>query len=222
MKVSKSFQNYVGYAFRDASLLTEALRHSSLHSTKSPEKRHFDRLEFLGDRVLNLCIAEWLYAKFDQEPEGDLAHRHAFLVQAETCACVARNIHLEKELHVASGTDLTDYRVLGDAVEALIGAIYLDGGLIPSQDFVRKYWNPFIQSNAPPPRDPKSKLQEWAQEKWKEPPIYEMISKQGTEHRPVYKVRVKVAHLGPISGEGVSKKDAEKNAALSFLKKFAS
>ncbi|GHS94730.1 ribonuclease 3 [Alphaproteobacteria bacterium] len=229
-----SIQKELHYIFKNVSLLEEALRHSSLiparsscpkkqEKSKTQEKseRSFDRLEFLGDRVLNLCVAQYLYLQFPGESEGALSQRHSALVRFESCAKVAENIGLDRALEVATGTSFQDLRILCDALEALLGALYLDGGLAPCQAFIEKHWKNRTHVQAPP-QEPKNALQEWAQERWKTLPVYTVLAKGGSEHMPTYKVSVVVANGESAFGEGPSKKAAEKEAAANFLKRLKS
>lgn len=210
------FQETLGYFFRDEHLLQGALKHSSLLS-KGHTGHSFDRLEFLGDRVLNMLIARRLYESFLTESEGDLSHRYTALVCYETCVEIARQIGLDRYLEAAPGTIFADFKILGDAVEALLGAMFLDGGLEPCQVFVDAHWHERLLSPAHPPQDGKSALQERVQALGKPLPIYEVLGKSGTEHEPVYTVQVQVEGVPPAIGKGSSKKMAEKKAAEALL-----
>lgn len=227
MESVQQLENVLQYTFIDRKLLEEALIHSSLiHNTyttnhSEESKRSFDRLEFLGDRVLNLLIAEFLYQCFPEESEGDLAKRFTALVCFKTCAEVANEIHLSHFLKVAQGTTFNDLRILCDAIEAIIGAMYLDGGLIPCQRFIQKYWKHKIINSIHPPQDPKSLLQELVQASGKPLPIYEVVEKTGSEHAPIYTVSVQVEGYDLLLGNGNSKKTAEKEAAAKFLKTYS-
>ncbi|MDR2464261.1 MAG: ribonuclease III [Holosporales bacterium] len=213
-------QENIGYKFRNKSLLIMALCHSSVakkdRSTGFYE-RGFDRLEFLGDRVLNMSIAELLYTAFPTEDEGSLSKRYIALVCFETCARVAININLEEFLEVAKGTSLEELRILCDALEALLGAMYLDNGLHVCQEFVKNNWSQFLFQPIAPPQDPKSKLQELVQSKGYALPEYTVLKKDGQDHSPSYTVAVRVKGQPNIIGIGQSKKAAEKNAATKML-----
>ncbi|MDR3285055.1 MAG: ribonuclease III [Holosporales bacterium] len=222
MSLLFDFQELLGYQFDDEEILELALVHSSVSSKSEEEQkcRAFDRLEFLGDRVLNLIVAELLYKKFKKESEGALSHRYTSLVCFETCAAVAEKICLKEFLNTASKTNLDEMRILCDALEAILGAMYLDGGISPCKKFVKKHWNPYIEKEALPPNDPKSELQEIVQSRWKTLPIYEVVAKAGLDHMPIYKVSVEVDGIGKVIGSGNSKKEAEKEAAQKLLGKL--
>lgn len=214
-----ALQESMGYFFRDESLLKGALRHSSF-PTKGGSKHGFDRLEFLGDRVLNMLVARRLYESFLEESEGDLSHRYTALVCYETCAEVANEIDLGTYLEVAPGTTFEDFKILGDALEALLGAMFLDGGLEPCQVFVDRHWHDRLLAPVRPPQDAKSALQERVQALGKELPVYDVIDKRGSEHEPLFVVKVSVTGIGSAQGQGSSKKMAEKDAALHLLEQL--
>lgn len=223
LKIMKEFgdiQRYLGYCFKDLKLLEKALRHSSLEPKFQHHhisERSFDRLEFLGDRVLNLFVAEILYKHFDTESEGDLAHRYTALVCYETCAEIAYKIGIDRFLEVANGTTFNDLRILCDALEAVLGAMYLDGGEVPCRRFVEQHWREKILCPVRPPEDSKSALQELAQARGKGLPIYTVEDKRGSEHAPTFVVSVKVDDYPVVRGTGQSKKAAEKMAAAKLL-----
>ncbi|MDR1598162.1 MAG: ribonuclease III [Holosporales bacterium] len=209
----------IHYSFRDKELLYAALSHSSVIAS-ALVIRSFDRLEFLGDRVLNLLVAECLYKKFPTESEGDLAHRYTVLVCFETCADVAKRMQLDEFLDVAGGTSVDD-RILGDALEAMIGAMYIDGGLAPCQQFVETNWMDLFLQIAPP-HDPKSTLQEIVQSKGYPLPTYTVLEKSGDDHAPTFTVAVDVETWPTTVGSGPSKKIAEKDAASKLLAQMES
>lgn len=220
MRNLREFQQNLGYRFRTPRLLEEALRHSSMihkDSSLCVSERSFDRLEFLGDRVLNLLIAEILYKQFEAESEGDLAHRYTALVCYETCSEIAYEIGIDRFLEVASGTTFTDLRILCDALEAVLGAMYLDGGEAPCRQFVEQHWKEKILRPVRPPEDAKSALQELAQAEGKDLPLYTIESKSGSEHAPTFTVSVRVKGYPTTHGVGQSKKAAEKAAATALL-----
>lgn len=211
-------QKIAGYKFKNPNLLISATIHSSLavKNNKSIE-RSFDRLEFLGDRVLNLIVAQKLYEGYEDCSEGELAKRYAAIVNFETCDKVAKKIGLDKFLKVAKNTIL-DASILCDALEALLGAIYLDGGLEPCEVFIKKEFHEFLENDIKIPQEAKSLLQEMTQKISQNLPLYETKGKTGTEHEPVYIVSVTASGLGSAIGKGNSKKNAEKDAALNLLK----
>lgn len=187
-------------------------------------KDSYDRLEFLGDRVLGLIIASWVYERFPNEPEGMLSKRLNALVSRETCAEVGRalgvpsQIRLGKQAREDRATDSDN--VVGDVVEALIGALFLDSGLGAAQDFVRAAWAPYVDSQKRAPQHPKSALQELAADLSLPPPHYELVSRTGAHHAPTFRIRVSIKGGGEAEAEGASKQDAEKAAAAALLEQM--
>lgn len=211
----------VGHAFVDVGLLEEAVSHPSLLGLSRSSARGYERLEFLGDRVLGLVIAEWLLERFPDESEGALAKRHTALVRAESLALVAGRIGLGGHLRLSQSEGDAGGRakpaILADACEAVIGAIYRDGGLEPARRFIRTNWSALLEGSATPPQDPKTALQEWAMAKDRVLPVYETLARSGPDHAPIFVVKVTVAGLGEAQGEGPSKRAAEKAAAEALL-----
>ncbi|MEO1611663.1 MAG: ribonuclease III [Pseudomonadota bacterium] len=209
----------LGHAFRDLSLLDEALTHPS---ATSPARPHNQRLEFLGDRVLGLCIAEALVARFPDEAEGDLAPRLNELVRKETCAEVARAVGVDHALRLGKSEVKTGGKrktaILGDAMEAVIAAIYLDGGEAAARAFVMRFWGGKIDAQgAEAPRDAKTHLQEWAQGKSLKPPRYETVGRSGPDHAPVFRIAVSLQSGERAEGEARSKRAAEQEAAAKLI-----
>jgi ribonuclease-3 len=217
----------LGHEFKDASLLDAALAHPSLLGTKSHKKGDpspYERLEFLGDRVLGLVMAEWLYALYPSEREGSLAKRHAALVNADALHAVAVEIGLEHHLRLAHGEEVTEgsrknLATLSDAMEAVIGAVYLDAGLDAARNFIRKYWAKAATETKTAPADPKTALQEWAQGHGLPLPVYSILESSGPAHAPKFIVEATVQKLGSAKAEGTSKRNAEKAAASLLLVK---
>lgn len=220
----------LGHRFGNGQLLADAVTHPSLmgleRSGKGVTPAHgpgiaYERLEFLGDRVLGLCVAEWLWERFPDEREGALAKRHAALVRREALGTVADAIGLGRHLRLspaeASGGGRSNRTILADACEAVIGALYLDGGLEAARRFIRGAWGGLIDRADVPPVDPKTALQEWAQGRGRPLPVYEMIEQTGPAHEPVFRVRVRVEGEEPVTGSGSSKRAAEKQAASLLL-----
>lgn len=204
-----------GHAPSDLALFERALTHGSQHAV------NYERLEFLGDRVLGLTIADWLYHHFPDEPEGLLSQRLNALVAGTTCAEVARAIGLRPYLKLGKqarddGASDSD-NVLGDVVEALIGALYLDGGAAVAGAFIRSAWGERIQTQAQAPRHPKSALQEWAAANNRRPPVYTVIDRSGPQHAPHFTVRATIGKLAEADGQGSSKQEAETAAAAALL-----
>lgn len=219
----------IDYEFENIELLQEALTHPSIsgirrkrRSKASKEVRQYERLEFLGDRVLGLVIADWLIHHFPEEQEGDLAKRHTALVQAKALQEVAEQIHLGNYIVMSAGEEVgggrTNPSILADCAEAIIGAIYRDGGLTPAKTFIHKCWAGLIDLEQAPPQDPKTQLQEFVQAKTKALPLYRVVSQSGPQHDPEFKVEVSFPDSPTIFGIGGSKREAEKEAAREMLK----
>lgn len=214
--INPPFLENLPYRFKNQSLLVKALTHPS--STRSQNLSEFERLEFLGDRVLGLVVAQMVFDKYPLEKEGDLAKRFAALVCREACLNVAEMIHVSEYI-TASMIDLAPQSVvLADAVEALIGALYIDGGLDAAGAFINTYWPSLLEKDIHPPKDPKTALQELAQsESLNSIPIYEILDHSGPAHTPTFTVRVTVKGLGEAIGTGSSKRQAEQMAARILL-----
>jgi ribonuclease-3 len=224
--VTQALDAILGYRFTRSDLPREALTHRSALQGNRPgpgspkhgssKQGSNERLEFIGDRVLGLLMAEWLAERFPQEQEGDLGRRLASLVSQPVLAEVADTIGLGEALSVAPGEARAGIKrratVLADALEAALGAIYLDGGLDPAREFVRRAWGDAMIAQEAPPKDAKTALQEWAQKRGLELPCYTISGRTGPAHAPVFAVTVTV---GDLSGEGTagSKRAAEQLAA---------
>jgi ribonuclease III len=199
----------------DLSLFERAFSHSSA----GPES--YERLEFLGDRVLGLVIAGELYKRYSKEPEGKLSRRYNALVARETCAEIGRELGTPALIRLGrqardDGANLSD-NVIGDVVEALIGALLLDGGMAQAEEFVLSAWAPYLDSQGRAPQHPKSELQELAAARGCKAPEYEIVARTGAHHAPRFTVRVSVPNLGEASAEGSSKQEAETAAAATLL-----
>ena len=200
-------------------LWLEALTHGS-----TGEERNYERLEFLGDRVLGLSIAEWLYERND-DAEGKLSQRLNALVSREMCAKIARQIGLP--VHIRLGKQARDDggadsdNILGDVMEALLGASFVSRGFEPSRDMVRELWSKAVSGHAGRQKHPKSALQEWAAGNRRKPPEYELIDRSGPDHAARFTVRVSVRNVGTVDAEANSKQDAETAAARKFMEKFS-
>lgn len=205
----------LGYRPRDEALFERALTHSS----RSEED--YERLEFLGDRVLGLAVAAWLYELFPDEPEGKLSRRLNALVARETCAEIARELGLGAEVRLgkqARDDGATDSdNVLGDLVESLLGAIYLEAGLEQAVRFVRSAWGSRVDSQDKAPKHPKSALQEWAAANDRKPPVYSLAARSGPPHAPRFRVEVEIPGIGKAGADGLSKQEAETEAAKALL-----
>lgn len=211
----------LGYAFSDPALLRRALTHSSARASRS-DALHNERLEFLGDRVLGLCVAEMLMQFFPEEAEGELARRFNRLVRKEMCATIAdEDWELGGSMIMSGGEALSGGRrkitILGNACEAVLGAIYLDGGHAAAREVVRRYWEPRMREAEAAPTDAKTALQEWAQGRGLPLPSYGVTERKGPDHAPVFEVRVAVEGLEATVGSGASKRMAEQDAAQKML-----
>lgn len=215
----------VGHRFAQPALLVEALTHSSAVPNRSNGRRRgcqgYERLEFLGDRVLGLTVADMLWRRFPDEAEGPLTRRHAQLVRKETLAAVAREIGLADHIRLSAGEASAQTRhnesLLADVCEAVIGALYIDGGLTAAERFIRQHWEPRLAAASKPPRDPKTALQEWTQARGYGLPRYQTVRIEGPPHRRVFVVAVEAGELEPAQGSGTSRRGAEAAAAAALL-----
>lgn len=217
----------LGHRFANPSLLTQALTHPSVVQGRAPRRATpYERLEFLGDRVLGLVVADMLFHRFPTEPEGALARRHAALVRREALARVALVIGLPEHLVLSRGEEEAGGRanpgLLADACEAVIGALFADAGFAVAQEFVRGAWTPLMDEAAAPPKDAKTALQEWAQGRGKKLPVYTTVGMEGPPHEPTFKVSVEVEGVETVTAEGASKRVAEQAAATAMLEKVTS
>jgi ribonuclease III len=212
----------IGHSFQDRELLERALTHGSV-TKGSSRVRDNERLEFLGDRVLNLVVAERIMALQPDATEGALSKLMNQLVNYHACAEAARRAGLRDALRVdASATKIgarDNDRVLGDACEALIAALYIDAGIETARDFVVTFWGDAFETLDEPGKDPKTLLQEWAMARGLAVPIYQVVKQEGSAHEPVFTVEVRVPNLEPAVGRGGSKREAEKLAADNLLTK---
>jgi ribonuclease-3 len=207
-------QEVLDYKFSDPSLLKAALTHPSVGIQRPSQ---YERLEFLGDRVLSLVVAEILFRAFPQDSEGDLSRRHTTLVRREALAQVAHELNLGAFLQVARGENSWGVTIISDACEAVIGALYLDGGLEVVTGFISRFWTPLILQSHATTRDPKSTLQEWAQGRGMERPHYIIRENKGPAHSPIFEVEVVLSPELKAIGTGSSKRQAEQIAAAALL-----
>ena len=215
-KKIKEFEKIIKYSFRKSSLLVKALTHKSYDNNINNEK-----LEFLGDRVLGLVISEKLLNKFPDENEGIIDKKFANLVNKKTCLLVARKINLKKFILLGSShkkLERSADKINSDCLEAIVGAIYLDGGLKSVEKFILSFWDEFLLKSAVTLIDSKTKLQEFSLKKFKELPKYAFFKKTGPQHRPLFKTEVQIPNSKKIVGVGSSKKNAQQNAAAKLLK----
>ena len=214
-ELARWIEAQTGHAPADLALFERALTHSS----RSEE--NYERLEFLGDRVLGLVIAAWLYELFPSEPEGKLSRRLNVLVARSTCAEVARDLELAAQMRLGKqarddGAFESD-NVLGDMVESLIGALWLEAGYEAARAFIRKAWGERVGRQDSAPQHPKSMLQEWAAANNRRPPAYEVVGRSGPQHAPTFVVKVTIRGVGEAEAEGATKQDAETEAAQALL-----
>lgn len=207
----------LGHDFADPGLLREALTHPSA-AVPGPS---YERLEFLGDRVLGLAVADLLMARFGAESEGDLARRLAALVTREPLVEVARAVGLGRFIRLAKAEEDTGGRenpaILADCCEAVIGALYLDGGFEAARGFIARHWEGLIAADLTPPQDAKTALQEWAQGRKKPLPQYRTVAAEGPAHEPLFRVEVSVEGHPPVTAQGPTKRAAERAAAQELL-----
>lgn len=222
----------IGHAFARPALLVEALTHPGAvpaprrgGSRRRVTQRGYERLEFLGDRVLGLVIAELLWRRFEREPEGALTRRLTHLVRRETLARVALAIGLDRHVVLSSADAATgaarNPALLADACEAVIAAIYLDGGLTAAAAFIHRWWEPLLAEMGGPPLDPKTRLQEWAQARGLARPRYDLVETSGPDHAPRFTVSARVAGFDEAVATASSKRAAEAGAAAALLQRLA-
>ena len=213
--VASFVREKLGHEPKDLHLFELAFTHSSIG------RDSYERLEFLGDRVLGMVIARALYERYPQEPEGNLSKRYNALVDRDTCADIGRDlgvpalVRLGKQAREDGASQSAT--VVGDVVEGLIGALLLDGDLGAAERFILKTWDPYLTSQRRAPQHPKSALQELAAAKGSKPPAYEVVARTGAHHAPKFTIRVTVPKIGEATAEGSSKQEAETAAAAALL-----
>ena len=216
-----SLEERIGYRFSDAALLDSALSHISALKGSRNRAGSYQRLEFLGDHVLGLVISDMLFRAFPRADEGELSRRLADLVRKETCADIARAINLGAAIRLGSSEANAGGRtrpaILADVCEALIGAVYLDGGFVAAEALVGRLWEARMRTTAQPLRDPKTVLQEWAQARGLPTPAYREVARSGPDHDPEFRVAVHLPKLAPAEGSGRSKRAAEQAAAAAMM-----
>jgi ribonuclease-3 len=213
----------LGYEFHNPKLLRQALTHPSLQAGNAG-RGPYERLEFLGDRVLGLVVAEMLYRNFPSENEGALARRHAAMVRREALARVAQQIDLAAALALSRSEEDTGGRqnlgTLADACEAVLGAIYADGGLAPAAALINRLWQPLMHEMLAPPKDAKTSLQEWAQARGLGLPVYQMLAVEGPPHAPQFLIEAAIEGFASAQGRGASKRAGEQAAAATLLEQL--
>ena len=212
----KNLENILKYHFKDKSLLNRALTHKSFDNHLNNEK-----LEFLGDRVLGLVISKKLLDKYPNEKEGIIDKKFANLVNKKTCVNIATKLGLKKFLYLGSShknLGKTAEKIISDSLEALVGAIYIDGGLKSAEKFIFKFWESYIDKSVFTLIDSKTKLQEYSLKKFKKLPKYFFYKKTGPQHKPVFKTEVDIPESKKVTGFGSSKKKTQQNAASKLIK----
>jgi ribonuclease-3 len=217
--MTDDINDFLGHAFGDPALLEQALTH---RSSSGGEGIGYERLEFLGDRVLALVVADRLLAAFPEEDEGALAKRYTALVRRETLASIAREVGLGPHIRLSRGEDESGGRendaILSDVCEAVIAAIYLDGGIDAARAFIDRHWTTRLEATPQPPQDAKTALQEWAQGRGLALPDYRTVGQTGPDHAPTFKVTVAIEGHEAVEGIGPTKRAAEQEAAERLLK----
>ena len=217
MKNIREIENIIKYKFKNIELLDSALRHTSFDNKKNND---FERLEFLGDRVLGLVITDILYENYKNESEGDLAKRLAVLVSGDILLKISKNLRIHNFIKVGAKINFNGHNnksILSDAMEALIGAVFLDSNYNIAKEFIVNIWQDHIKNYKKPPKDSKSILQEWAAAHNYDNPIYLDYNKTGEDHNPRFSVKLKLDKFPIVSGKGNSKKDAEMDAAKNIM-----
>jgi len=219
-----ALQARIGHVFADASLLERALTHVSALPAQAPRRADsYQRLEFLGDRVLGLTVSDMLYEAFPEAEEGELSRRLADLVRKETCADVARGWGVGAVLRLGEGEAQTGgankSAILGDICESLLGAVFLDAGYGAADALVRRFFSEKMLNPVRPLRDPKTALQEWAQARGLPTPVYRQVGRSGPDHAPVFSIEVSVNGFEPALAECTSKRFAEQASAQNFLER---
>jgi ribonuclease III len=211
----------IGHVFADKAILERALTHISAASPKQGRGGSYQRLEFLGDHVLGLAVSDMLYRAFPKADEGELSRRLADLVRRDTCAEVARAIDLGAALKLGNSESNAGGRkrtaTLADVCEALIGAVFIDGGYKAASEVISRLWEQRMLVPARPLRDSKTILQEWAQARGLPTPAYREVERKGPDHNPEFRVTVELPNRAPAEGTGRSKRGAEQAAAAAML-----
>jgi ribonuclease-3 len=211
----------LGHDFSRPEILEQALRHSSAPEVIDGRLPSYQRLEFLGDRVLGMVVADMVFHAFPQAPEGELSRRLTLLVRKETCAEIAQSLDLGRFVRMGEGEARSGGRrkraLLGDVCEAVIAALYLDGGMDVARRFVETHWVNALHAGAEQLQDAKTALQEWAHARGVEAPTYRMVERSGPDHSPEFRIEVIVPGLAGETGIGRSKRIAEQEAARLML-----
>ena len=220
-KSREELEGKIGYAFADKAILERALTHVSAASPRQGRGGSYQRLEFLGDHVLGLAVSDMLFRAFPKADEGELSRRLADLVRRDTCAEIGRAIDLGAALRLGNSESNSGGRrrtaILADVCEALIGAVFTDGGYPAAAGLIERLWQERMMKPVRPLRDPKTMLQEWAQGRGLPTPAYREVERTGPHHNPEFRVAVDVVNKPPAEGIGRSKRAAEQAAAAAML-----
>jgi ribonuclease-3 len=218
---TEAFEERIGYRFKNAALLEQGLTHISALAGSRNRAGSYQRLEFLGDHVLGLAVSDMLFRAFPNADEGEMSRRLADLVRKEACADVARAIDLGAAIRLGASEANAGGRgrsaILADVCEALIGAVFVDGGYAAASALIERLWSERMRTPARPLRDAKTLLQEWAQARGLPTPAYREVERKGPDHDPEFRVSVELPHLAPAEGLGRSKRAAEQAAASAML-----
>ena len=215
-KPIKELEGILQYTFKNKDLLHKSLTHKSYDNNNNNEK-----LEFLGDRVLGLIISKELLEKYPEEKEGIIDKKFSNIVNKKTCALIAKKLNIRRFLYLGSShksLERSAEKIVSDCLEALVGAIYLDGGLRPAEKFILNFWESYINKSVVTLIDSKTKLQEYSLKKFKKLPKYTFFKKSGPQHKPIFKTEVEIPESKKILGVGSSKKNAQQNAAAKLIK----
>lgn len=217
-------EDILGYRFSNKELLKEALTHPSCNEMVDGRPFHYQRLEFLGDSIIGAVISELLYSSYPDEPEGNLAKRKAALVSSHTISRIVEDHHIFPFIRLSASEKQdggqSNRSIQEDVCEALMGAIYLDGGYEKVREVILQIWQPYSDKLTSVPQDAKTTLQEWAQGKGLSLPLYEVISEEGPAHAPKFEIRVTVQGYPPEIATAGNKRKAEQQAAAQLLKKL--
>ena len=222
-KLYKEFELIIAYTFKDKRNLSNSLIHPSSYKIKKDRSINniyeFERLEFLGDKILGLSIASLIFKKFDNFNEGSLTKKLSYLVQRDFLYKIALELKLNKFLKYSHKKEnhRMNKSILADSVESLIGSIFIDGGYNSASKFINKFWSPYLDIQESNEQDPKTKLQELSQQKYKKLPVYKLIKKTGLSHSPVFTVSLKVLKMKLVKASGSSIREAQKEAAKKIL-----
>lgn len=217
----ESLYKTLEYSFKNEELLITALSHPSLCYVKQHKCNNYERLELLGDSVLSLVVLELLLNEYEDLSEGEISKRKSYLVCTETLSKIGQNINLGNYIYMTKGEEKlngrNNPRIIENVMESIIGALYLDGGLDVVKNFIRKYWLDLIKEQKTIKKDPKTRLQEWAQKNKYSMPQYNVIGQSGPESNPLFEIQIKLAEFPKFTTQATSKKEGEINSAKALI-----